>query len=122
MLIAAAAVAILASGYVLERSPLVTFAGLSTAVAQSAKVSCFALGCYGANPYSQQCAQAKRGWEENRRTCEGVFHDNSASMENCIHSLDWTVNSVCTCAEACSKATCTRWRADDNTCVSAAWR
>jgi hypothetical protein len=95
----------------------------SVAVAQkSASVACVPFACYGSDPYAKQCEQAKRGWEENKRTCAGVFHDNQQASEQCIHSLDLLVNRACTCAQACAKATCVKWRATDGACESAVWR
>jgi hypothetical protein len=96
----------------------------STAMAQNSRsVTCSPLSCYGEYSYSRQCETAKKGWEENRRTCEGVLRDNPSSMESCIHSIDWTVNQPCTCASsACSRATCTKWRISDHACAEAEWR
>lgn len=66
--------------------------------------------------------RCKKNWEQNRRTCQGVFNNNQSAMENCIHSLDLTVDKPCTCASNCSRATCTEWNLYNHACVSAEWR
>jgi hypothetical protein len=98
----------------------------STAIARnSASVTCYPLSCFGQRPllsYKEQCEQAKKGYEENKRTCERILNNNQQAISGCIHSLDWTVNQPCTCADSCRQATCTKWRAGDNACVSAEFR
>jgi hypothetical protein len=96
------------------------------AIAQrSPSVTCYPLSCYGQRAllsYKEQCEQAKRSYEENRRTCEKILNTSQQAMNGCIHSLDWTVNQPCTCADSCRQATCTKWRVGDNACVSAEFR
>ena len=100
------------------------FGTSSTASAQnSTSVSCVPLSCFGNASYANQCREARKGWEENKRACEHGLDFDKAAMERCIHALDATVNRPCTCAaDACPRVICTQWKASDNACMSAEWR
>ena len=98
----------------------------STVIAQnSAGVSCNAMSCFStgySKTYDQQCSDAEKAWEQNKRTCESVFNHDQQAMQKCINGFDYIMTTPCTCAANCSRALCSEWNLYNHTCKNAEWR